>query len=109
MASEPVSTLLLVLNGARNLDARERVGDAERNAEQPFELDGEAAAGGRTAGDQDLDDAERLGLLLIEAQRGDELTCERLELGDHRPARLVGLAGVEPGGRALFAQSRARA
>ncbi len=46
---------------------------------------------------EDLADPERAGLLLVEAERGDELAGERLELGVHGAARVRGLARVEAG------------
>ena len=83
-----------------------RVGNADGDADQPLELLGEPAAGGAAAGDEDLADAERAGLLLVEAERGDELAGEDLQLGGHRPARLLGAAGVEAGGLAFLAQRK---
>src|SRR5439155_11925716 len=99
----PGGAVLALSRLTRQLDARKRVGDANGNADQTLELGREPAAGRPAAGDEDLADAQRVRLLLVEAKRGDQLARQDLELGRNRPARFLGLARAEAGRVAFLA------
>src|ERR671924_1474500 len=87
---------------------RERVADADAHADQAFEVVGEPAEVRGAAGEDDLADAERAGLPLVELERGDELPREGLHLA---PNRLPGgrrlLLGESLGRRAVGERERA--
>jgi hypothetical protein len=75
----------------------ERIADARPHAEEARELRGEARKLGGPAGEDDLADAERARLALVELERGDELAGELVNVAGDRLAHLLRLFGREPG------------
>src|SRR5687768_3659334 len=72
---------LILLRGLlRDLEPRQRVGNADGHADQALELAAQAGQMRGSAGEHDLADAQRGGLVLVELERGDELPRERLQL-----------------------------
>ncbi len=74
------AALLELADLLRDLHAREGICDADRHADQPLELAAEPDQMRRAAGEDDLADTQRAGLVLVELERGDELPRKRLEL-----------------------------
>src|SRR5262249_16976121 len=68
----------------RHLEPRQRVTDAHLHTSEALELAGETREAGGATGDDDLADAERAGLVLVELERGDELARECLYLFAYR-------------------------
>ena len=72
----------------------ERIADANAHADQALELAGEPGQVRGAAGEHDLADAQRAGLVLVVLERGDELARERLDCPAHRLARRLRLVGA---------------
>src|SRR5262249_59852372 len=71
----------------RHLDAREGIADANATADQLLEPRGEPGKMRRPAGENDLADAKRSGLVLVELKRRDELAREDLNRSPDRVSR----------------------
>ena len=82
-------------------DTDERVADANRDADERAEGRRQALQHRRPAGEDDLADAQRVGLALVELERGDELPREVLERGEERLPSLGRLLGRDPFGNSV--------
>src|SRR3954452_1752038 len=72
--------LLGLANLLPELHSQQRIADGDAHADQLLKLVRDAAEVRSAAGDHDLADAQRSGLVLVELKRGDELPREGLEL-----------------------------
>src|SRR5204863_2366752 len=98
------SRLRELLHALAELDATQRIADPDANADQPLELLGKAVQLRGSACDDDLADAQRSRLVLVELERGDELPREGLKLLAQSVARRGRLLVRQPLRRLLGAQ-----
>src|SRR3954452_23427901 len=87
--------LLGLANLLPELHSQQRIADRGAHAHQLLQLPRRPAEVRGAAGDHDLADAQRSGLVLVELERGDELSRKGLELATNRLARTICLFLVE--------------
>src|SRR5207247_1460705 len=81
--------LLGVLDLLANLDPGERVARPDADADQGLKLFRKPVQMRRAARQDDLADAQRIGLLLVELERGDEFTRRSANASSSIPTSLM--------------------